>query len=306
MTDLSLDSFCRYLNAKKSVDDRSLNFRVYQRLIAALAAQPPRGPLRVLEVGCGLGTMVERLWDWALAAHVDFTAVDQNPALLAAARRRLQTFAEVRRLTYQESDGALRLAKGDREWLVTFVPGEALEFCREQAGQQSWDLLLAHAFLDLVDLEAALPPLLAVLAPAGLYYFTLIFDGQTIFQPPVDPDFESEILQRYHRSMDEREGGRGGHSESGRRLLAALTLAGGEILAAGSSDWVVWPTSAQGYRGEEAYFLGYLLTTIHQALAGRAELDQDRLRAWVAARRDQMAAGRLTFIAHQIDLCGRR
>ncbi len=51
-------------SAKKSVDDRSLNLGVYQKLTEALAAGNLRVPLNILEIGCGIGTMIERLWDW--------------------------------------------------------------------------------------------------------------------------------------------------------------------------------------------------------------------------------------------------
>ena len=54
-------SFARYLTAKKSVDDRALNRHVWQSLVAALPRATPEQPLQILEVGAGLGTMVERL-----------------------------------------------------------------------------------------------------------------------------------------------------------------------------------------------------------------------------------------------------
>ena len=43
----------RYLAAKKSVDDRALNWQVWQRLVAALPRATTEQPLRILEVGAG-------------------------------------------------------------------------------------------------------------------------------------------------------------------------------------------------------------------------------------------------------------
>ena len=54
-------SLLRYLAAKKSVDDRALNWQVWQHLVAALPRATPQQPLRILEVGAGIGSMVERL-----------------------------------------------------------------------------------------------------------------------------------------------------------------------------------------------------------------------------------------------------
>ena len=57
-------SFSHYLLSKQSVDDRALNQHVYQHLQASL----PQGPLRIIEVGAGIGSMLIRLlkggcWD---------------------------------------------------------------------------------------------------------------------------------------------------------------------------------------------------------------------------------------------------
>ena len=73
-------SFTLYLAAKKSVDDRSLNFHVFNSLKRSLDTFTNPRPLRVLEVGCGLGTMVERLLDWGLLGRPGvYTGIDLQP-----------------------------------------------------------------------------------------------------------------------------------------------------------------------------------------------------------------------------------
>src|SRR5262245_10469823 len=76
-------SFARYLTAKKSVDDRALNQSVWQSLLAALPHATPEQPLQILEVGAGLGTMVERLVASPKLTHATYTAIDLEPALIA-------------------------------------------------------------------------------------------------------------------------------------------------------------------------------------------------------------------------------
>jgi len=78
-------SLIRYLAAKKSVDDRALNWQVWQRLVAALPRATTEQPLRILEVGAGIGSMVERLLAGDLLTHASYTAIDQAPTLLAEA-----------------------------------------------------------------------------------------------------------------------------------------------------------------------------------------------------------------------------
>ena len=305
MSESAAGSFSRYLRAKKSLDDRSINLFVYQKMIAALAPGSRTTPVDILEIGCGLGTMIERLWDWHLADKATYTALDRDPGLIAEAGVRLQEFARHRRLAFSEKGGSIRLEGDARDWLVTLQPVDFMSYCQGQMVQQSRDLLLAHAFLDLVDLQTGLPCLLSVLKPGGLYYFTLAYDGETIFYPPVDREFEDLIITLYHQSMDNREGGRSGHSRTGRRLLAALGRMGSDILAAGSSAWLVLARTGGSYPPEEAYFLHYILETIRQALADHPDLDQEKFQFWLNHRREQIHTRELIFMAHQLDVCGR-
>lgn len=306
MMELGGKGFSRYLRAKQQVDDRSLNRWVYDGLRRALPASGLQEPWRLVEFGCGSGAMLTRLWDWQLAPRLEYTAVDRDEGLIAEARGRLLEFARARGLSLAPEGGRLLLQGAGQKWLIALQTADYLAFCDQMAGRAGWDLVLAHAFLDLVDLERGLPRMLALLVPGGFYYFTLNFDGATIFHPPLDPDFEAQLLRCYHESMDRRHGGRGGHSQTGRRLLLALSRGGAEVRAAGSSDWVVWPDPQGSYPGEEAYFLTYLLETIRQAMAAQPGMDRDRLEAWAARRRRQIEAGELIFMAHQLDLWGRR
>ena len=87
-------SLMRYLAAKKSVDDRALNWRVWQRLVAALPRAPTEQPLRILEVGAGIGSMVERLLAGDVLTHATYTGIDMAPTLMAEAHRRLPQWAD--------------------------------------------------------------------------------------------------------------------------------------------------------------------------------------------------------------------
>ena len=278
-----MTNFIRYLAVKQTVDDRVLNTHVYETLRAEL----PPGPLDVLEVGAGTGAMLDRLVARGLlAAGGRYTAVDADPANVAAALER-----------YSRRTSPLS---------VSWEAADVYDFARRKRGRRAWDLLIAHAFLDLVDAPRLLPELLALLRPGGLFYFTINFDGLTILEPPVDPGFDEQVIDLYHRTMDERtaDGRPAGDSRSGRHLLWQLPAAGAEILAAGASDWVVVP-SRGGYVADEADFLRAILGFFEQSLSGRPELNPARLAGWLARRRAQIEAGELIYVAHQIDVCGR-
>ncbi len=300
----SASDYIRYLAAKQTLDDRSLNRRVWEHLVQAVRERGGTKPLRVLEVGCGIGTMFQRLIDWGLLTRADYTGIDAEPEFIREAERRFYSYAG--RKKGPVSPGTpLVLRTADLEVQANFAVADLFAFLDAEQGKTFWDLLVAHAFLDLIDLPTALPRLLALLVPGGLFYFTLNFDGATIFEPAIDPDFDSHIETLYHRTMDTRRwrGEPAGSSITGRRLLVGLREAGARLLAAGSSDWVVFP-GPDGYLGEEAYFLHCIIDTIAGALLGHPELERGRLKTWLALRHQQIDAGELIYIAHQLDVLG--
>lgn len=300
-------SFIRYLAAKKSLDDRSLNRHVFSTLSRSLSAFSGPEPLRVLEVGCGLGTMVERLLDWGpLRRLAAYTAIDLQPENITAARERLKAYATREGYSLTADAGIFHLQFGPGQSLsLTLEAIDLYDFLQREQGRETWDLLIAHAFLDLVDLPATLPPLLSLLRPGGYCYFTLNFDGATVFLPPIDPEFDRRIEELYHQTMDQRliNGRPSGHSRTGRRLFQQLPAAGAQILAAGSSDWVVHPGPA-GYLGDEASFLHFIINTVANALQGHPQLPEDRFREWVEERRLQIERAELIYLARQLDFLG--
>jgi SAM-dependent methyltransferase len=299
-------SYTRYLAAKKSVDDRALSRQIFTALVQAL--RPRQGPVPIawLEVGCGIGTMVERLWDWGVFVNANYTAVDLLPEHIAAAKSRLPDFTRERGLQFNDKGKTgLVLTSPHRSLRVSLEAVDIFDFAAREAGRSAWDVLVAHAFLDLVDLETALPRLLALLKPGGCFYFTLNFDGVTTFLPSLDADQDALIEKLYHATMDDRRvGGQpSGSSQTGRLLFSALPSSGGRILAAGSSDWVVFP-GPDGYPADEAYFLHYLVNTLDQALRGDPNLKEEAFQAWLTRRHRQIEQKELIYVAHQLDFCG--
>jgi SAM-dependent methyltransferase len=298
--------FIRYLAAKQGLDDRSLNRHVWDRLVQAVGDREDVSPLRVLEVGCGIGTMLERLLDWGLLTRAVYTGIDVEPQFIKAAAERFHGYAAARPASLAlEPGGAMLFSTSAQEVRVTLEAADLFAFLDRTPEESDWDLLVAHAVLDLIDLPTALPRLLARLAPGGLFYFSLNFDGLTTLEPPIDPDLDTLIEALYHRTMDTRRcrGRSSGSSCTGRRLFGGLQAAGARVLAAGSSDWVVFP-GPDGYLGDEGYFLHSIIDTIDRALSDHPELDSGRFKAWIAQRHRQIEAAALTYIAHQLDFLG--
>jgi SAM-dependent methyltransferase len=269
-------TFMRYLAAKRTVDDRALNRRVWDEMITRAALPSPR----VLELGGGIGTMIERVAADGRLRPRSWTMIDSQPTLIEEARRRLAgavPFELELRASSLEAYGA--------------------------GGYAPVDLVIAHAFLDLFDPQRVLPRIRAFCRPAGYFLFSITFDGLTALEPEIDPALDRRIIELYHRTMDERmvEGSRSGDSRCGRHLLTLLPRCGYRILEAGSSDWIVHPRDG-GYPADERFFLSCIIGFFEESLSGRPELERKDLARWLKARRDQIAAAELVFIAHQLDV----
>jgi SAM-dependent methyltransferase len=293
---MTLD-YARYLAAKTTVDDRALN----RQVLAELRRLMPAGAPRILEVGAGLGTMVARLTDWAAVVAGEYILLDADRQLLDCSRRWLGDWAAARGLRCDPLPDGLRV--GDLR--VRLVHAELGSYLAAAPGAPA-DVLIANAVLDLVDVPAVLPGLLRLLVPGGVYWFTINYDGESIFAPGHPHD--DQIMQAYHRDMDERVryGRPAGESRTGRHLFHSLRAARAPALAAGSSDWVVHAGPDGTYAGDEAYFLRSILDTIQGALRNRRDrVEPADLADWLAERGRQLAAGELVYIAHQLDFVGR-
>ena len=293
---MTLD-YARYLAAKTTVDDRALN----RHVLAELRRLMPAGAPRVLEVGAGLGTMVARLMDWGAVSAGEYILLDADRQLLDRSRQWLCDWAAARGLRSDLlPDG---LAVGDLR--VRLVHAELGSYVEALHGAPA-DVLIANAVLDLVDVPAVLPGLLRLLVPGGVYWFTINYDGETIFAP--SHALDDQIMRAYHRDMDERirYGRPAGESRTGRRMFDYLRAAGAPALAAGSSDWVIHAGLDRKYPGDEAYFVRCILNTIQNALHDRRDrVEPADLSNWLAERARQLAAGDLVYIAHQLDFVGR-
>jgi SAM-dependent methyltransferase len=290
----------RYLAAKRSVDERAFSRRVR----ATLRSEVPAAPC-VLEAGCGTGITVPRLLDWGVDAG-RYLGVDRDERVVAHARdARLAElrFAgrDVERTPRGGRVGAFSFAFDVGDVLAVFGSGDpfgdgdagrATTPDPDAPGADGADLLVAQAFLDLVPLAAAVEAFEAALRPGGLAYFPITFDGGSVFQPS-HPD-DRAVERVYHAAIDETQGR---DSRAGRHLMDLLRRREGTLLAVDGSDWVVRPRDGS-YPADERYFLATILGFVADALRA-SEIDGGD---WLAARREQLAAGELTYVAHQYDL----
>ncbi|PWB76188.1 MAG: class I SAM-dependent methyltransferase [Anaerolineales bacterium] len=284
-------SFPHYLLSKQSVDDRALN----KDVLHALKAHLPSQPIHIVEVGAGIGTMLRRLVRWDVIRQAEYVMVDEMAENVEYAAEWVKVWAaEAGMRVERGGEMQARVFDESHDVHIRFERADVFDFIQKH--EQPADLLIAHAFLDLLPMPGSLPKLLSL--TNGLAWLTVNFDGVTTFEPTIDAALDEQIERLYHESMDTRP--TGGDSQSGRHLFKHLQNAGAQVLEAGASDWVVFPRGGN-YPEDEKYFLHFILHFFEGSLMGHPELELDRFKAWLAERRAQIERGELIYIAHQMD-----
>ena len=288
--------FLRYLLSKQTVDDRALN----KDVLAALRTNLPAGPVSVVEIGAGIGTMLLRMLRWNLITEGSYTLVDELEENIQFGLAYLPEWATQSGFNAVEIEpNTWKIKDNGHSVTVKFVHADVFEYLSRQPAPA--DLLVAHAFLDLMPLPARLPDLLSL--TKDLAWLTINFDGVSSLLPEIDPELDRKIERLYHQTMDIRASG--GDSQIGRKLFGYLAEADAEILAAGASDWVVHPHGGS-YPADEAYFLEFILGFYRESLSQHPELDVSTFTQWLQTRRDQIMRGELVYIAHQFDFLVKR
>lgn len=293
-----LIGFQRYLMAKKTVDDRALNKDVFQHVSQQLVVS---GRKRILEVGAGIGTMIQRFFETVPSFDVDYTLMDVEEDNLAVVFSVFFDYANRHHIQMQvlEKDRFILSADG-KQCRVHLLEGDLLKL--PDFGFDPWDGIITHAVLDLLPLEAALPVLFDCLKPGGWLYSTINFDGMTLLEPEIDPILDYQIIRAYHNSMDDRRLGEltSAGSLTGRKLFFALQEYNFLIQGAGASDWFVFANEGL-YPSDEAYFLECILGFFEESVGKSGVIESGQFQDWLEKRRSQVKSGALMLVTHQYD-----
>jgi len=186
-------SFPHYLLSKQSVDDRALN----RHVLDALKANLPDQPIRIVEVGAGIGTMLARLVRWGVVTKAEYILVDEMAENIQTAWDWIPLWAGESALSVERSEeNQLRVFDQTRDVRIRLERADVFDFI--QKNKEPADLLIAHAFLDLLPMPESMPRLLAL--TKSLAWLTINFDGVTSLEPTIDAALDERIerLQRQY------------------------------------------------------------------------------------------------------------
>src|SRR5215204_2747419 len=172
-------SFPHYLLSKQSVDDRALN----KDVLNALKAHLPGQHIRIIEVGAGIGTMFRRLLRWEVIHKAEYILVDEMAENIEYASAWIPQFAAEAGLGVERIEqNELRVFDQTRDVQISLERADVFDFI--QKNEEPADLLIAHAFLDLLPMPESLPKLLSL--TKNLAWLTVNFDGVTSLEPTID------------------------------------------------------------------------------------------------------------------------
>ncbi len=301
MVDETFD-YVNYLDVKKSIDDKSLNQAVWDSFARCLLAQNKlKRSLKIMEIGAGIGTMIERLLDASLLKQCHYIALEPEAPFKEAAKARLISWADSKGMTFAiNTEGLWLLGNNqsdnneDLHVTIEWIEAEADKIA-ELFEDESLDFILSHAVIDLLPVPVLMPVILSKLKQQGGFYFSINFSGQTCFSPGHKDDHD--IADSYHQDMDARFPGMDWQpSMTGEALPEWLENYGCRKVIKGGSDWSL---SAINLDSRDALFIKNILDTIAKALKAKPGLD-----GWLAERYGQLEQKKLEIKISNCDCFG--
>lgn len=289
-------AFADFLQAKFALDERSLNREVRTAFLDALHSLPQ---IHCLDVGAGTCATLRRLLNSTLTTPLSLTALDRDPGLLDIARQEAAGWLHALGLEPRMKGDAIQ-TQGERFTAIRFATGELNDYRPDRL----YNVITAHAFLDIAPLPEALQRFAAWLQPGGYLYASINYDGDTALLPVYDDAaLEAGLLGHYNQTMEQRRvnGQATGGAYCGRRLHGLLPEYGFDILAYGSSDWNITPFRGE-YRDGDAVCLKALLEMIRREGQSSGLFHPHQLDRWHQDRLRLLQLRRLGLIIHQLDL----
>ena len=181
-------SYVRYLEAKQTVDERSINQQVWSEFILRLNQSHSEMPLHVMEIGAGTGSTFIKILEAVRLKCFEYTIVEMEPDHVTMLIDKLNAWTQKKGgRIIQERDGEYIVEVLGQVVKVRIDTEEIESYLGNGLREPKYDAIIGQAILDLLDLDTIFPLMANVLRKGGLYYFPISFDGSTSFLPGIRP-----------------------------------------------------------------------------------------------------------------------
>lgn len=267
-----------WLALREPADHASVNALVRDALRTHFAGNPA---VRVVDLGCGAGSNLRGTWN-ALGPRQQWTLVDFDPKLLAAARTRLTKFGKGEPTT----PGGLRLT----------LPGASIDVGFREADLSGGgfgeiidgaDLVTAAALFDLVSARVIDKLVAAIAAKRQTFSTVLTYDGIASWLPAHSADNAMREAFNAHQRGDKGFGLAEGPAATD-ALAKAFARHGYKVMR-GKSPWVLDHNFAKLRRELDQGFAGAVRET--------GKVDGAMIDSWLSSRLAHDNA--VTIIGHE-------
>jgi hypothetical protein len=215
-----------WLALREPVDHRSVSRELADSVASAFAGKPH---VTIMDFGCGAGSNLRGSWH-LFGQSQSWTLVDYDEGLLAAARRRLSSWAD----EAQEAGEELMLVKGGKRLTVDFRRVD-LNTDLEKALDWRPDLITAAALFDLVS-PAWIQRFAQAMARRKLPLYTVLtYDGRESWEPPHPADAAVLAAFNAHQKTDKGFGPSAGPDAA--TMMGDVFAAAGYRVETGDSPW---------------------------------------------------------------------
>ncbi len=268
-----------WLALREPVDHRSRDEGLAGRVATRFAAHQP---VRITDLGCGAGSNL-RATAPRLGPSQEWTLVDYDPRLLAAARERLSAWAD----TAEESGEGLALVKGGRRIGVRFVQAD-LDRELDAVLDRPTDLVTAAALFDLVSAPWLRRFIEALAARALPLYTVLSYDGVEARGPAHPADGAIFAAFHHHQRTDKGFGPAAGPDATA--IMASMFAERGYEVHTAPSPW-------QLHAAEDRALMVSLSSGIAGAVRETRMVAPELVDAWEAAAVETHTVGHLDVFA---------
>ena len=217
-----------WLALREAADHRARDGMLAMALADALQSRPT---VTVVDVGCGTGSNIRATYA-ALGAVQNWTLVDYDPRLLAAAREALSKWADAT----DSSGGNLILKKSGKTLHVGFRQADLNADLDAALGARA-DLVTASALFDLCSGSFIGRFAKAVAARRAIFYTVLTYNGIQRWTPKHPLDEAMSEAFHAHQKTDKGFGISSG-PDAPAALKQAFTAAGYDVRE-GDSPWLL-------------------------------------------------------------------
>ena len=220
-----------WLDLREPADHRARDLPLAEQLARAVAG---RDTVRLIDLGCGAGSNLRALAP-ALSGRQEWTLVDHDIALLAAARERIDMW----------------LARSGVEGVTVQYETADLRHHLAEKLDREHDIVTAAALFDLVSPDWIEDFVAALARRRSIFYTVLIYNGHMSWSPAHSADDAVCAAFNDHQHGDKGFGPAAG-PDAGRLLMECLQRAGYHVTTAsspwrlGRSDLALIKATAQG------------------------------------------------------------